>query len=107
MYVVGYDNIPGVNDYEWRIEKRNIATGASIWNATDNPRSTGWTGGVDDSAWGAAVDSSGLYIAGWDYVSLYCCSTEWRIEKRDLSTGSLITTFGTGGVIQEDNSDAE
>jgi hypothetical protein len=90
LYIVGYDQIPGQN--EWRIEKRNLNDGSIIWTQTNNP-STGL-----DTARGVAVDSSGLYIVGYD-ASAGIGDTQWRIEKRSLIDGSLISTFGIGGVI--------
>ena len=93
VYVVGYDYVPG--NEEWRIEKRSLTTGALTWTQIENP-STG-----ADEPYGIAVDGSGVYIVGFDQSP---GNGEWRIEKRSLSTGTLITTFGTGGVIQENPS---
>ena len=53
VYVVGYDNSPGNN--EWRLEKRSLTSGGTIWTQTENP-STG-----DDVAYGVAVDGTGVY----------------------------------------------
>ena len=36
---------------------------------------------------GVAVDSTGIYVVGYDFVP---GNFEWRIEKRDLTTGSMI-----------------
>jgi len=79
IYTVGWDSVPG--NFEWRIEKRSLADGSLIWSQTSNP-STG-----DDYAFGASVDSSGVYIVGSDYSP---GNEEWRIEKRRLTDGSLI-----------------
>ncbi|WP_455368618.1 CFI-box-CTERM domain-containing protein [[Eubacterium] cellulosolvens] len=86
LYVVGYDNLPAFNDYEWRIEKRNISDGLIIWSQTENlapicPHA------LCESALAVTVDNSGLYIIG------YCIQPEqaqFRIEKRNLIDGSLI-----------------
>ena len=140
VYIVGLDSYTG--DYEWRIEKRYLTNGRLIWSRTSNPTS------LNDAAYGVAVDGSSLYIVGYDasgsgewriekmsttgsliwartsnpsnffdvavgvavdgsgvYIVGYDTSpgtAEWRIEKRSLTTGSLISSFGTGGVIQED-----
>ena len=87
VYVVGYDYVPG--NQEWRIEKRSLTTGSSTWTQIENP-STG-----DDEAYAVTVDATGLYVVGWDVVP---GNPEWRVEKRSLSTGALITTFGGSGV---------
>lgn len=93
IYIAGYDAIPG--DIEWKVEKRSLTTGALIWTQTENP-STGY-----DIAKAVAVDASGLYVAGYDQ---FPGDFEWHIEKRSLTTGALMTTFGTAGVIQENPS---
>jgi len=80
-YIVGVDNYAG--NPRWRIEKRSLTTGSSIWNQASNP-STSW-----DEAYGVAVDGSGVYIVGHD-ASLG--NNRWRIEKRSLTTGSVIWT---------------
>jgi hypothetical protein len=79
VYVVGFDNVPG-ND-EWRIEKRSLTDGALLWAQTTNP-SDG-----DDWAAGVALDSSGVYVVGFDNVP---GNDEWRIEKRSLTDGALL-----------------
>jgi hypothetical protein len=53
------------------------------WVQTSNPSA------IDDSAWGVKVDDSGVYIVGDD---LSQGNTEWRIEKRSLTNGSLLWT---------------
>jgi hypothetical protein len=86
LYIVGYDNLPAFNDYEWRIEKRNINDGAIIWIQTENLAPI-CTHALCESALAATVDNSGLYIIG------YCIQSEqaqFRIEKRTLIDGSLI-----------------
>ncbi len=79
IYVVGYDESPG--NTEWRIEKRSLATGSLIWSQASNP-STG-----NDGANSVALDGSGIYIVGYDSSP---GNVQWRIEKRNLTDGSLI-----------------
>ena len=79
LYVVGYDVAPG--DLEWRVEKRNLGDGSFLWSQTSNPS----TGGA--WAWGVAVDSSGLYVVGFDSAP---GNAKWRVEKRNLTDGSLL-----------------
>jgi hypothetical protein len=79
IYVVGFDHSPG-ND-EWRIEKRSTADGAILWKQTNNPSNTG------DEAIGVAVDSSGMYVVGYDTLF---GPEQLRVEKRSLTNGALL-----------------
>jgi hypothetical protein len=79
IYVVGYDSSPG--NSQWRIEKRSLNDGSLIWSVTSNPSSG------SDSANSVAVDSTGIYVVGYDYAP---GNYQWRIEKRNLNDGSLI-----------------
>jgi len=88
LYVAGYDNTPS-ND-QWRIEKRDMITGAVIWSKTTNPSSG------SDVIFSLAINASGIYAGGSDSSP---GNHRWRIEKRDLATGDLITGFGSSGVI--------
>ncbi len=96
MYVAGYDESPGTNDVEWRLEKRSLADGSLIAGfgsggvVTSNP-STG-----ADAVQAIAVDSTYLYAAGYDEVP---GNGQWRIEKRRLTDGALDPGFGAGGVV--------
>ncbi len=95
LYVAGYD-IVIINNPAWRIEKRDLTTGALIpafgtgGVVTSNPTNS------QDTANAIAIDASGIYVAGSDPAP---GSYQWRIEKRDLTTGALISTFGTSGVV--------
>ena len=94
MYVVGYDSSPG--NAQWRIEKRNLASGALVAGfgaggvVTSNP-SVG-----DDYAFGIAIDSTYKYVVGHDSSP---GNAQWRIEKRNLSDGALAAGFGIGGAV--------
>ena len=90
MVLAGRDNSPG--DGQWRIETRNLGDGSLVWATTTNPT-------VDlDFATGVAIDatSSVMYVIGRSGAD-----AAWRIEKRTLSTGALVTAFGTAGVETE------
>src|SRR3989304_4767359 len=82
-YIVGVDNYAG--NPRWRIEKRRLTTGSIIWTQTSNPSPYG------DVAYGVAVDGTGLYIVGYDQYP-GPDNRRWRIEKRSLTTGSVIWT---------------
>ena len=79
IYVAGYDYVPG--NGQWRMEKRSLTDGSLIWEQTNNPSSG------TDRVYGVAVDSSGVYVVGYDYVP---GNYQWRMEKRSLTDGSLI-----------------
>jgi len=85
VYIVGtsHTRIGHPSNWEWRIEKRSLTTGNIIWSKTSNPTL------IDDIAWGVAVDSTGVYIVGHQYVGTGD-NKQWRIEKRSLTTGGLI-----------------
>ena len=81
IYVAGYDYKPST--YEWRVEKRSLTTGVILWAVSEHISST------SDSAYGVAVDASGVYVAGYDHNGAGS-RAEWRVEKRSLTTGTLI-----------------
>jgi len=93
MYIVGFDKSP-VNN-QWRIEKRALSDGSYVGSfgtggvIVSNP-------GGDSTASGIAIDSTAMYIAGNDSA---LGNRQWRIEKRLLTDGSLIASFGSVGVI--------
>lgn len=79
LYVVGNDYYPG--NAQWRIEKRDLYTGNLLWQQAHNP------GAGQDFANAAALDSSGLYVAGYDGQA---GDPRWRVEKRNLQNGQLL-----------------
>jgi hypothetical protein len=101
MYVVGYDRSPG--NPQWRIEKRSLTDGSLVPGfgaagvITSNP-SAG-----SDVARGIAIDSTAMYVVGSD-GSPGEWDLQWRVEKRSLTDGSLVSEFGTGGVVTSNNS---
>jgi gliding motility-associated-like protein len=92
IYTIGVDHSLGTLKGQWRMQKRDLTTGATIWSQFSNPSS----GAGDDQGRGISVDASGVYLTGKD-ESPGSFNDQWRIEKRDLATGALITSFGTGG----------
>ncbi|XOU94461.1 MAG: hypothetical protein ACNFW9_00160 [Candidatus Kerfeldbacteria bacterium] len=100
MYAVGW-NYDAVKS--WRIEKRLKATGELDTNFgyDCSSGSCNFTGdGViigyssSDMAQAISIDSTYMYVVGSR------ASSNWRIEKRLLSTGELDSGFGAGGVIE-------
>jgi len=96
IYLVGFDSAPGEGDQQWRIEKRRLADGGLVSGfgtegvITENP------GPTHDRPEAIAIDSEFLYIVGNDSAP---GDDQWRIEKRNLADGKLVSTFGTNGVI--------
>lgn len=88
IYIAGFDNAP--DDRQWRIEKRDRTDGTLLWEQMSNP-STGF-----DQPSDLAVDSTGVYIVGFDNSP---GNIQWRIEKRSLTDGTLISSFGSSGIV--------
>ncbi|RJQ31726.1 MAG: hypothetical protein C4562_04575 [Actinobacteria bacterium] len=94
LYLVGFDNTLG--NQQWRIEKRSLTDGSLINSfgtggvVTSNPSSS------EDQAYSIALDGSAIYVLGLDYNN---SDFQWRLEKRSLSTGSLVSSFGSSGVV--------
>jgi hypothetical protein len=80
LYVVGFEEY-SPHALGWRIEKRSLSDGSLMWNASSRPRE-------ENVASGVAVDDSGIYVVGESTIS--AADTEWRIEKRRLTDGSVI-----------------
>jgi hypothetical protein len=96
VYIAGFEGDAG-GDKRWRIEKRNL-TGGLIWAVTSNPNAVFGL----EAAYGITVDATGVYIVGTQGSG--GTDTQWRVEKRSLTTGTLITGFGTSGVVISDPS---
>src|SRR3989338_3264183 len=98
MYVAGYEGQSG-SDYNWRIEKRNLGDGSlvSAFGVSGVATSTG-PGERNDQANSISIDASAgfMYVAGYETDS--AGGTNWRIEKRNLGDGSLVSGFGVSGV---------
>jgi hypothetical protein len=101
LYLGGYDYSPGVSDSQWRVEKRDLTTGALITGFGTNGVVTVNPSNNQESIRSITIDTYGLYLGGDDYST---GNNQWRIEKRNLTTGALVTSFGTNGVITENPS---
>lgn len=105
LFIVGKDGQIGAGDAQWRVEKRSLSTGAldTSFNTTGvlvtNPST------LDDEIEAVVVDSTHLYLVGYDYPS--AGDWQWRVEKRSLSTGALDTNFNTIGVITSNPSSGD
>jgi len=90
IYIFGTDNTQG--NTQWRIEKRNITSGDLITAFdTDGIVESNPTTG-SDSPYGIALDSDYIYIGGKN-------QSIFRIEKRNITSGALITDFDSDGII--------
>jgi hypothetical protein len=79
MYVVG----DSTSTQNWRIEKRSLSDGSLVSGFGSGGVVTGAT--TSTTARAIAIDASNMYVAGSG-----SSTTEWRIEKRSLSDGSLV-----------------
>ena len=79
MYLAGDDDSP----WDWRIEKRRLDTGALDTNFGGSGAVT--SPSLSESAWDLAVDSTYLYVAGYNEGP----DPDLRIERRLVSDGSL------------------
>lgn len=97
MYVVGYQNRNGggSNSY-WHIEKRNLTTGALVTAFDTDGKIDVTPSSGEDEANAIVIDSSNLYVGGFDNSG---GTKRWRVEKRNLTTGALVSAFGTSGVV--------
>ncbi len=98
IFVAGYD--ASTTNAEWRIEKRDIATGAldtgfDVDGIVQHNPSTG-----ADGVNALAYDGTALYATG------YVAAGAWRIDKRDATTGATTTAFSSNGTaLSEDGGD--
>jgi hypothetical protein len=100
LYIIGTITTPQGN--HWRIEKRSRSTGDLITDFGANGVVTSdlFSGRV----YAAAADADHLYVVGEGYAASGSGDSWWRIEKRSLNTGDLVTTFGSGGVVSSNPS---
>lgn len=90
IYIGGSSN--GSSD--WRIEKRDIVTGALVNSFGVNGVVTSNPTPIQDALLAMAIDSDYIYAVGMSNLL-----QEVRIEKREKVTGTLVSGFGTNGVI--------
>ena len=81
----------------WRIEKRDINTGALV-PAFGGDGAVESNRGKRSEPLSIAIDSNYIYAAGFEEVSPN--NYQWRIEKRKINTGSLVSEFGKSGVVE-------
>lgn len=98
IYLGGYDGSVGNNNAQWRIEKIDLSTGALITGFGTNGVVTTNPSSNNDAITGMSLDGAGgfIYIVGYDNTSN---DMRWRVEKRQRSSGALVSAFGTSGVV--------
>jgi hypothetical protein len=102
MYVAGIQELPPFDKSgsEWRIEKRRLSDGAldptfgNLGVVTSNVSSRELRPVI-------AKDDSFLYVAGIQFLT--ATDAQFRLEKRMLSDGSLVNTFGNGNGVAFSN----
>ncbi len=96
VYIVGDDNC--LDSGEWRIEKRDSSSGELEQNFGDLGIIVVNPGPWSDSAEQVLTDANYLFIAGQQRLR-GLGNPDWRLEKREKNTGSLVQNFGTGGIV--------
>jgi hypothetical protein len=112
LYIAGYDNEAG--NIQWRLEKRNKTTGALCAGGGECAAGAFDTDGVvqtnpsanSDRIYAMDIDSGYIYVGGIDGV-LSAANGQWRVEKRDIATGALVTAFDNDGILQIDPTSAD
>jgi len=95
LYIAGYDMGNGTK--QWRIQK-HVMSDLSIVSGFGT---SGVVTSVSGEATGIAADSTYIYVVGNDDST---SERMWRIEKRTMDTGALVSAFGSNGVVQSNPS---
>jgi hypothetical protein len=85
----------------WIVEKRRLSDGALDTSfGASGILTVSISGSTSAEVGGIAIDLKDgvIYVAGKDN-SPGATDFQWRIEKRNMSDGSLVTGFGTNGVV--------
>ncbi len=102
-YLAGSDMTPGAGNSQWRIEKRALGNG-SLAGTFGSGGVLAWNPSSRmDVPTALARDANNLYVAGFD-EGPGVANMQWRIEKRTMGTGALVSGFGSGGVVTSDPS---
>jgi hypothetical protein len=107
IYTAGYQDSGNdcvTGSYCWRLEKRDITSGDLVTAFdSDGIVQSDPTNGMD-IIYSVAIDSSYIYLAGYQATGSGCVTggSCWRLEKRDITTGALVTAFDSDGIVQSD-----
>ena len=104
IYLAGSSSVTGTAQ-EWRIEKRNLITGAldTGFNGT-GIFTTGAGNGTQSRIFAMTVDDTYIYASGANQPG---GDLNWRLDKRFLSDGSAESAFASGTVTDNAGSGAE
>ncbi len=104
LYITGQDATVSSSDIGWRIEKRKLSTGA-LCTAAECGTQFGTNGVISfnpsaesENATSLFIDGNNLFVAGYEF-SVSSTDARQRIEKRNISTGALVTNFGEAGIL--------
>jgi hypothetical protein len=97
--ITATDTLPGTARAtgDFTVDNTSISSGDSIgspWPIVVNPSATN-----SDNLCALATDGVFIYAVGVMVNQVPSANTDWRVEKRRLDDGSLVTGFGTGGSI--------
>jgi hypothetical protein len=108
IYLGGYESANGT---QWRIEKITLNTGALVsafggsgCNANVAGALCADFGAGNDKIVDMNLDGSGGYLYVMGSVDEAGTNSSWRIQKRNRSDGSLVSTFGSSGTVTIDPS---
>jgi hypothetical protein len=96
IYAAGYDHSPGGTAIAFHIQKRDKTTGALVSAFGTGGRISDNYSSLDDVFFGITQDAQYIYLAGYDNSN-----SGFHIQKRDKTTGALVSGFGTSGRISE------
>jgi hypothetical protein len=98
LYIAGHQNLGG-GFVQSRLEKRNLSDGALVGAFDGDGVIVSDPAGIAVQYFHVAVDGAFVFVGGRDAGG---SSTQWRLEKRDASDGSLVPAFGGTGVVTSD-----
>ena len=98
IYIAGTDEGPGAGDRQFRIEKRSAIDGTLDPAFGAAGAVTQDLGAGDEEFLSIVLDADFLYAGGTDESS---GDGQWNLQKRRRSDGSLVDSFGSGGLVTE------
>ena len=104
IYVIGADHTPWGDDrsrpidLQWRIEKRRLSDGSLVEGFGESGVVTNNLTPYYEKPEAIIIDANYMYVAGTEVIQ--GSDYQWRIEKRRLSDGSLVSDFGIDGVVR-------
>lgn len=98
LYIAGPEVVSATSS-RWRVEKRDKTTGAPVGGFS----AAGTSSGAIDGCFAMTLDATSMWLVGVQQADGGLSSnSKIRVEKRLLSTGALVPTFGTAGAVTID-----